>query len=154
MVRQHYRRNVWLTNVWLTIAAASMVMPLSALEIQARAASDRPLTGRAGDVLRGRAIAADARKGNCIICHAMPIPGLSADAFGDIGPSLAGVGSRRSVPALRQRIVDPRVLSPDTVMPAYFATTRLTRVQAAYVGKTILSAQEVEDLVAYLASLK
>jgi|ERR1700679_3163656 sulfur-oxidizing protein SoxX len=149
MVRQHYRR-----NVWLTIVAAGMVMPLGALRIDARDASDRSLTGRAGDALRGRAIATDARKGNCIICHAMPIPGLSADAFGDIGPSLAGVGSRRSVPELRQRIVDSRVLSPDTVMPAYFATTGLTRVHAAYVGKTILSAQEVEDLVAYLASLK
>jgi L-cysteine S-thiosulfotransferase len=55
---------------------------------------------------------------------------------------------------LRQRIVDPRVLSPDTVMPPYFVTTGLTRVQTAYVGKTILSAQEVEDVVAYLASLE
>jgi hypothetical protein len=86
--------------------------------------------------------------------QSLPIPESSADAFGDIGPSLAGVGSRLSASALRQRIVDPRVLSADTVMPSYFATSGFTRVQAGYVGKTILSAQEVEDLVAYLASLK
>jgi sulfur-oxidizing protein SoxX len=131
-----------------------MLMPISIPKIGARDALDQSLTGQAGDPVRGRVIATDARKGNCIICHAMPIPELSSDAFGNIGPSLAGIGSRLGAPALRQRIVDPRVLSPDTVMPPYFATTGFTRVQAAYVGMTILSAQEVEDLVAYLASLK
>jgi sulfur-oxidizing protein SoxX len=132
---------------------AGMLMPINIPQIEARDAMPRSLTGQAGDPVRGRAIASDARKGNCIICHAMPIPELSSDAFGDIGPSLAGIGSHLSAPELRQRIVDPRVLSPDTVMPPYFVTTGLTRVQTAYVGKTILSAQEVEDLVAYLASL-
>jgi sulfur-oxidizing protein SoxX len=132
---------------------AGMLMPINIPQIEARDAMDQALTGQDGDPLRGRAIASDARKGNCIICHAMPIPELSSDAFGNIGPSLAGIGSRLSAPELRQRIVDPRVLSPDTVMPPYFVTTGLTRVQTAYVGKTILSAQEVEDLVAYLASL-
>jgi sulfur-oxidizing protein SoxX len=133
---------------------AGMLMPINIPPIEARDAMDQSLTGQAGDPVRGRAIASDARKGNCIICHAMPIPELSSDAFGNIGPSLAGIGSRLSAPELRQRIVDPRVLSPDTVMPPYFVTTGLTRVQTAYVGKTILSAQEVEDLLAYLASLK
>ena len=133
---------------------AGMLMPINTPKIEARDAIARSLTGQPGDPVRGRAIASDGRKGNCIICHAMPIPELSSDAFGNIGPSLAGIGSRLSAPELRQRIVDPRVLSPDTVMPSYFVTTGLTRVQTAYVGKTILSAQEVEDLVAYLASLK
>jgi L-cysteine S-thiosulfotransferase len=133
---------------------AGMLMPINIPQIEARDAMDQSLTGQAGDPVRGRAIASDPRKGNCIICHAMPIPELSSDAFGNIGPSLAGIGSRRSAPELRQRIVDPRVLSPDTVMPPYFVTTGLTRVQTAYVGKTILSAQELEDLLAYLASLK
>jgi sulfur-oxidizing protein SoxX len=135
------------------MALAGLLMPISIPKVEARDVIDQSLTGHAGDPVRGRAIATDARKGNCIICHAMPIPELSADAFGDIGPSLAGVGSRLSVSDLRQRIVDARVLSPDTVMPSYFATTGFTRVQVAYVGMTILSAQEVEDLVAYLASL-
>jgi L-cysteine S-thiosulfotransferase len=133
---------------------AGMLTPINIPKIEARDAMAQSLTGQTGDPVRGRAIAADARKGNCIICHAMPIPELSCDAFGNIGPSLAGIGSRLSAPELRQRIADPRVLSPNTVMPPYFATTGLTRVRTAYVGKTILSAQEVEDLVAYLASLK
>jgi L-cysteine S-thiosulfotransferase len=147
MVRQHYRRNVWL------MVLAGMMMPINVAKIEARDAMAQSLTGQAGDPARGKAVAADARKGNCIICHAMPIPELSSDAFGNIGPSLAGIGSRLSAPQLRQRIVDPRILSSATVMPPYFATTGLTRVQTAYVGRTILSAQDVEDLVAYLASL-
>jgi L-cysteine S-thiosulfotransferase len=133
---------------------AGMMVPINVPKIEARDAMPRSLTGQPGDPARGRAIATDARKGNCILCHAMPIPELSSDAFGNIGPSLAGIGSRLGAPELRQRIVDPRVLSPDTVMPPYFVTTGLTRVQTAYVGKTILSAREVEDVVAYLASLE
>jgi L-cysteine S-thiosulfotransferase len=148
MVRQHYRRHVWL----IALAAGTLV-PLSILRVEARDAMVQSLSGQPGDPERGRAIAIDPDRGNCIICHALPAPELPADAFGDVGPSLAGVGSRQSVPALRQHIVDPQVLSPDSVMPAYFVTT-YTRVAAAYVGKSILSAQEVEDLVAYLASLK
>jgi L-cysteine S-thiosulfotransferase len=154
MVCEHYRRHVWLI-AW----AVGIVMPFSMPGVQARDAMDRSLTGAAsltgtaGDPERGRVLATDSAKGNCIICHALPVAGLPADAFGDLGPSLAGVGSRLSVPALRQRIVDPRVLWPQTVMPAYFVTL-YTRVQPAYAGKTILSAQEVEDVVAYLASLK
>jgi sulfur-oxidizing protein SoxX len=129
------------------------MVPLSIPRVGARDAMDRSLTGVAGDPERGRAIAIDPMKGNCIICHALPVPELPADAFGDLGPPLAGIGARQSASALRQRIVDPRAFSPDTVMPAYFVTT-YTRVQAAYAGKTILSAQEVEDLVAYLGSLQ
>jgi sulfur-oxidizing protein SoxX len=133
---------------------AGMMMPINAANIEARDALAETLTGQAGDPARGKAVAGDARKGNCIICHAMPMPELSADAFGNIGPSLAGIGSRLGVPQLRRRIVDPRILFADSVMPPYFATTGLTRVQTAYVGKTILSAQDVEDLVAYLVSLR
>jgi sulfur-oxidizing protein SoxX len=136
MVRQHYRRNVWLKAL-----AVGMMLPLGSV------------SGQPGDPVRGRAIAIDPDKGNCIICHVMPIPELPSDAFGNIGPSLVGVGSRQSVPVLRQRIVNPKALSADTIMPAYFAT-RLYRVQTAYVGKSILSAQEIEDVVAYLASLR
>jgi len=116
-------------------------------------ATDRSLSGQPGDPMRGRSIAIDPSKGNCIICHVLPISELPTDAFGNIGPSLVGIGSRQSVRALRQRIVDPKSLSPDTIMPAYFAT-HLHRVQAPYVRRSILSAQEIEDVVAYLASLK
>jgi sulfur-oxidizing protein SoxX len=147
MVRQHYRRDVWLKA--LTVG---MMLALSIVEL-AQGAMTQPLSGQPGDPARGRAITIDPNKGNCIICHVMPISELPSDAFGNIGPSLVGVGSRQSVVALRQRVADPRAFSADTVMPAYFAT-HLYRVQAPYVGKSILSAQEVEDVVAYLASLK
>src|SRR5258707_11770460 len=141
MVRQLYRRNVWL------MVLAGMMMPINAAKIEARDALAQALTGQAGDPARGKAVAADARKGNCIICHAMPMPELSSDTFGNMGPSLAGIGSRLSAPQLRQRIVDPRILSSATVMPPDFATTGLTRVQTPSVCKTIWSAQDVEDLV-------
>jgi sulfur-oxidizing protein SoxX len=147
MVRQHYRRNVWLKAL-----AVGMMLTFSIVQLS-QGAMTQPLSGQPGDPARGRAIAIDPSKGNCIICHVMPIPELPSDAFGNIGPSLVGVGSRQSVPDLRQRVADPRAFSADTVMPAYFAT-HLYRVQAPYVGKSILSAQEVEDVVAYLASLK
>jgi sulfur-oxidizing protein SoxX len=115
---------------------------------------ERPLSNQSGDPKRGETIVVDSKKGNCLICHVVPIAGVPAAAFGDLGPSLQGVGSRLTVPQLRQRVVNPRMISPETVMPAYFETEGLTRVQAAYVGKTILSAEDVEDVVAYLASLK
>jgi sulfur-oxidizing protein SoxX len=117
-------------------------------------AADRPLAGRPGDPRRGKAVVMDSHAGNCIICHVMPIAELPSGAFGDLGPSLEGVGSRLTAPALRQRVVDSRKVSPDTVMPPYFSIQGLERVQSAYAGKTILSAQQVEDVVAYLESLK
>jgi L-cysteine S-thiosulfotransferase len=117
-------------------------------------AADRSLTGRPGDPRRGKAVVMDSYAGNCAICHAMPIAELPSGAFGDLGPSLEGVGSRLTVRALRQRVVDSRKVSPDTLMPPYFSTQGLERVQSAYAGKTILSAEQVEDVVAYLESLK
>jgi L-cysteine S-thiosulfotransferase len=150
MVRQYYDRYVWLTTLLI-----GLTMPLPSIAVDAGYVGiDDPLTGQPGDSLRGEAIAADDRKGNCIICHMMPVSRIPAGAFGDIGPPLQGVGSRLKAAQLRQRIVDPRVLSPDTIMPAYFVKDGLTRVQPAYSGKTILTPQDVEDLVAYLASLK
>lgn len=92
--------------------------------------------------------------GNCLICHELSIPELTPGSSGDIGPPLDGVGSRLSAGELRQRIVDPRVIAFDTLMPAYHSTIGLTRVDPRYAGKPILTAQQVEDLVAYLLTLK
>jgi len=117
-------------------------------------AMPEPLTREAGDPARGKAVAVNSDMGNCVICHPMPVAELPEGAAGDIGPDLAGVGSRLAAAELRQRIVDPKLIDPDTVMPAYFATHGLYRVQDKYAGKTILSAQQVEDLVAYLLTLK
>ena len=88
--------------------------------------------------------------GACTLCHAVPGEGLS----GNIAPTLAGVGARLTQAQLRLRVADSTRVNPSTPMPAYYRTEGLTLVATAYRGKTILSAQQVEDVVAYLASLK
>lgn len=111
-----------------------------------------PLTDTPGDAARGRAIVADRTKGLCLLCHAGPIP---EERFqGNIGPDLAGAGSRWSVGALRLRLVDARALNPDTIMPSYYRIEGTARVGAAWRGKPVLEAQEIEDVVAYLATLR
>jgi sulfur-oxidizing protein SoxA len=110
-----------------------------------------PLTGVPGDPTRGRAIVRDANKASCLICHAMPIP--EEPDHGGIGPPLAGIGNRASPGELRRRIVDPTVLDPASVMPAYHRTDGLTRVLARHRDQPIYTAQEVEDVVAYLGTL-
>jgi L-cysteine S-thiosulfotransferase len=88
----------------------------------------------------------------CLLCHRAPIP---EERFqGDLAPDLAGVGARLSREALRERIIDPRRANPRTIMPAYLSTEGLTRVAPAFRGKTILSAEQVEDVVAYLVTLR
>jgi sulfur-oxidizing protein SoxX len=105
-----------------------------------------------GDPARGRAIVADRQVGLCLLCHSGPFP---EERFqGDIAPSLAGAGARWSADELRMRIVDPSRLNPKTIMPSYYKTEGLERVAPAYRGKTILTEQQIEDVVAYLATLK
>jgi L-cysteine S-thiosulfotransferase len=111
-----------------------------------------PLAARPGDAARGRAIVANRSVGLCLLCHSGPIP---EERFqGTLAPSLAGAATRWSVGQLRLRIVDGARLNPDTIMPPYYRTTGLQRVAKAFEGKTILSAEQVEDVVAYLATLK
>ena len=97
-------------------------------------------------VERGRALLANRQDSGCILCHT--VPGMAAG--GEIGPPLAGLAERASAEQIRQRIADPRTLNPATVMPAYFSTQGLQRVASAYAGQTVLSAQGLEDIVAYL----
>jgi len=148
MVREHHRRNVWL------IAAAALALAWPGASLAASATIDAPLTAEPGDVQRGKAVAVNSDLGNCLICHAVPIPEVPEGASGDIGPSLGGVGSRMTAGELRQRIVNPKAIDPQTVMPAYFVSDGLVRVQRQYAGKTILTAQQVEDLIAFLLTLK
>jgi sulfur-oxidizing protein SoxX len=111
-----------------------------------------PLAARPGEAARGRAIVANRSVGLCLLCHGGPIP---EERFqGTLAPSLAGAGARWSVSQLRLRIVDGARLNPDTIMPPYYRTTGLHRVARAFEGKTILTAEQIEDVVAYLASLK
>ncbi|WP_018263078.1 sulfur oxidation c-type cytochrome SoxX [Methylobacterium sp. WSM2598] len=109
-----------------------------------------PLTGTAGDPARGRAIAIDPRRGLCTLCHA----GLGGRPEGDVGPNLAGIGARLSPGQIRLRLVDGRVLNPDTIMPSYLRVEGLERVAPAWRGRPVLEAQEIEDVIAYLATLR
>ena len=111
-----------------------------------------PLTGARGDPARGRRIAIDPSRGNCLICHT--VPDAPQERFqGDIGPPLAGVGARVPEPRLRLRVVDGTRIAPDTVMPAYHRVDGLQRVAPEWKGRPVLDAAEVEDVVAWLLTL-
>jgi sulfur-oxidizing protein SoxX len=111
-----------------------------------------PLTGKPGDAARGRAIVGNRQVGLCLLCHSGPFP---EERFqGNLAPGLAGAGTRSSPGQLRLRIVDASRLNPETIMPAYYRTDGLTRVSAPFRGKTILTAEQIEDVVAYLTTLK
>ncbi len=111
-----------------------------------------PLTSEPGDPARGRDLAIQRKLGNCLACHVMPIPEQSF--HGETGPDLNGVGGRYTAAELRLRIVDPKVLNPGTIMPAFYRADGLHRVAKKFQGKTMLSAQQVEDVIAYLVTLK
>ena len=112
----------------------------------------QPLAGLRGDAARGRAIVASRQQGFCLLCHTAPIP---EERFqGDLAPNLAGVGARYSEAQLRLRVVDPRRVNPASVMPAFHAPSQGARIGAAWAGKPILGAQQVEDVVAWLATLR
>ena len=113
-------------------------------------AIDASLTGRPGDALRGRALALN-RTTTCVLCH--PAPGAADNARGDLAPEFAGAGSRWTPGQLRLRLVDAARLNPATIMPSYYRRDGLQRVAPAWAGKTILSADEIEAIVAYLATL-
>jgi sulfur-oxidizing protein SoxX len=112
-----------------------------------------PLCGLTGDAQRGSQIASDGSRGNCLACHQLPIPDV--EAYGTIGPPLAGIASRLSVPMIRLRVVDTRNINPMSIMPGYYRDPRLiNRPGEDYRGRTFLTAQQVEDVIAYLATLK
>ncbi len=110
-----------------------------------------PLTALPGDAARGRAVVAG-RDANCLLCHALPDPELRF--MGNLAPSLAGVGARLTAAQLRLRVVDSARLNRDTIMPSYYRTDGLTRVGAAWRDKPILGAQQIEDVIAYLLTLR
>ena len=114
------------------------------------------LTGIPGDPQRGRAIVIN-RQNTCILCHSGPFveDKIQSDKLqGDLAPSLVGVGSRWSEGQLRLRLVDASRLNPATIMPSYYRVDGLDRVGAAWRGKPILTAEQIEDIVAYLATLR
>jgi sulfur-oxidizing protein SoxX len=109
-----------------------------------------PLTAR-GDATRGRALVLE-RSTTCILCHSGPFP--EQPFQGDLAPSLAGAGSRWSEGQLRLRLVDGSSLNQATIMPSYYRVDGLHRVGAAWRGKPILSAEQIEDIVSFLVTLR
>ena len=111
----------------------------------------RSLTGMAGDVARGRALVVE-RSSTCILCHSGPFPEQKFQ--GDLAPDLSGSGSRSSEGQLRLRLVDASRLNAATIMPSYYRVDGLDRVGTLWRGKPILSAEQIEDIVAYLITLR
>ena len=110
------------------------------------------LTGAPGNATRGRAIVADRTRGLCLLCHAAPIP---EERFqGDLAPPLAGAGARWSEGQLRLRVADAHRLNPDTIMPSCLRRDGFNRVAPAWPGKSVLEPQDIEDVVAYLVTLR
>ena len=104
-----------------------------------------------GNVEEGKLIVSG-RKVNCLSCHQAPIP--EEQFQGNFGPSLVGIGSRYTREEIRLRIINAKILNPDSIMPSYFVKIDNPRTPLEMIGKTILSAKEVEDIVEYLYSLK
>jgi L-cysteine S-thiosulfotransferase len=138
----------WLAALALSDAAAAQTLRPSAVVGDAIPIS---LTGAPGGPARGHALVRE-RTSTCLLCHSGPFP---EEKFqGDLAPSLAGAGSRWSEGQLRLRLVDASRLNPVTIMPSYYRVDGLDRVGATWRGKPILSAEQIEDMVAYLATLR
>ena len=139
---------------------AAWLLLISPLPIAAQAlpyavigdAIPEPLTGVPGDAANGRAVITNRQVGLCLLCHTGPFP---EERFqGNLAPSLSGAGSRWSEGQLRLRLVDASRLNATSIMPAYYRTTGLNRVASTVQGRPLLAAQQIEDVVAFLRTLK
>lgn len=106
----------------------------------------------AGDATRGAALVASRSQGLCVLCH--PVPGVAAPLQGNLGPDLVGVGARLSAAQLRERLTAPERFNPDTLMPGYRRSTGFTRVAKARQGQALFTDAQLDDVVAYLATLR
>ena len=118
----------------------------------AQDAMPQSLTGAKGDPVRGRTIVANRQVGLCLLCHSGPFPDERFQ--GNLAPDLRGAGARWSEGQLRLRIVDSSRINPASIMPAYHRTEGLVRVGPAWRGKPILTAEQIEDVVAFLMTLR
>jgi sulfur-oxidizing protein SoxX len=144
----------WLTGfatvLFILASPRSLAVELGAAQGDLSWAA-QPLSEQAGDASRGRALVLSRQKGLCILCHSGPFP---EEPFqGQLAPELALSAKGMSAVQLRARLMDPSRFNADTIMPSYFRLDHLNRVAPQYQGKTILSGQEIEDIVAYLLSL-
>lgn len=136
--------------MFAAMAGCAVAAPLEAYRVEGDAIP-ASLGSATGDPARGREVMTG-RDANCLLCHAVAETGVRF--MGDIAPPLSGVGAHLSAGQLRLRIVDQSRLNPDTVMPSYYKVDGLVRVAPAYRGKPVLTAQQIEDVVAYLKTLK
>jgi len=138
----------WARAISLWLACLS---PLQA-QVFVGDAINASLSGQPGDAVRGRALVLSRQGGLCILCHSGPFP---EERFqGTLAPDLAASSAALSAEQLRARIVDASRFNPETIMPSYFRAEGFTRIAPQFAGKTILTAQEIEDVVAFLVSLK
>jgi sulfur-oxidizing protein SoxX len=146
------RAAIWAAAVFVaTSAGAAAQEPLRPYKIVGDAVP-ASLTGAKGDPARGRAIVLNRQVGLCLLCHSGPFP---EERFqGNMAPDLKGAGARWSEGELRLRMVDARKLNPETIMPPYYVVDGMNRVLPAFRGKPILSAEQIEDVVAFLATLR
>jgi sulfur-oxidizing protein SoxX len=135
----------WMPAVFIVMAA----IPGCAMTQGAADALDQPFA-ESGDAIRGRQVFLAREGGHCVLCHAVP----GVKPAGDVGPSLEGVASRLSPAQIRLRIADISRVNPKAAMPSFHRTEGLTRVAPQYAGKPVLNGQQVEDLVAWLGTLK
>ncbi len=139
-------------SLGLLLGAGAQAEELVKYQIVGGERIDESLTGQPGDPANGRKLAINRKQGNCLACHVLPIP--EQPFHGDVGPDLSETGGNLSEGEIRLRIVDSKVLNPDTIMPAFYRNDGFERVLKKFQGKTMLSAQQVEDVVAYLMTLK
>jgi sulfur-oxidizing protein SoxX len=133
------------------LVAAGCAMGAASGAASAQDSIPASLTGAKGDPARGRAIVTNRQLGLCLLCHSGPFP---EERFqGNLAPDLAGAGKRSTEGQLRLRIADSSRINPATIMPAYHRTDGLTRVAPAWRGKPILTAEQIEDVVAFLTTL-
>lgn len=139
-------------RVAATLACVGMNLGQAAHAADPVDAIDTPLTAVPGDAARGRAIVVNRQQGLCLLCHTGP---FAEERFqGNLAPDLSGAGARWSEGQLRLRLVDSRRINPQTLMPAYGRAEGFERVGSAWQGKPVLNAQQIEDVVAFLRTLR
>ncbi|MHA1546132.1 MAG: sulfur oxidation c-type cytochrome SoxX [Alphaproteobacteria bacterium] len=111
------------------------------------------LTGQAGDAASGMKIMINRKQGNCLACHV--ISKMSNQPFhGEIGPSLDGVAGRYNEAQFRLILANSKKVFDGTIMPAFYRDEGFSRTAKKFKGKTILSAKQIEDVIAFLLTMK
>ncbi len=140
------------TAAFAAMATAETITPDS-VDYDDYGAVTASLTGVAGDAANGRKLFANRKLGNCLACH-QNNDYLEQAFHGEVGPPLTGVADRWEEAELRGIVSNPKNTFEGTIMPAFYRTSGFFRNMEKFEGKSILTAQDVEDVVAYLLTLK